>query len=367
MNKIYLFFILFSFSAQAQNTVTNRVLPVVGDSFAYAIDTFIENTSMSPGGVNQTWDFTNVQSNGRRSEVYRDVNTSTGASDFPTANAYIRQGQREVFLKISSDKVEELGYNLKLGGPFPVGGTSAYPKPAVILKTPLNFLDASSYKTEAVITLPADFIPDSLLMGLKVDSIRIKTTTTVNVLVDGSGTLNLPAKSWNVLREKLTTSTKTTIEAKIFVWIDVTQLIGGQLGDFVQNTNTISYGFRSNDAKGYMALVAVDSTDKITQIQYKPNDLGVKTKDINDVNHQIQILTNPVNNILNLKTNEIKEGSYSLFLYNEAGQLVKSTIKELNSNQSIQFPLHELSEGIYNIIIVDPSKRIITNERFIKN
>ena len=116
-----------------------------------------------------------------------------------------------------------------------------------------------------------------------------------------------------------------------------------------------------------MALVTVDSTDKITQIQYKPNDLGVKTKDINDVNHQIQILTNPVNNILNLKTNEIKKGSYSLFLYNEAGQLVKSTIKELNSNQSIQFSVHELSEGIYNIIIVDPSKRIITNERFIKN
>lgn len=367
MNKIYLFFILFSFSVQAQNTVTNRVLPVVGDSFAYAIDTFIENTNMSPGGVNQTWDFTNVQSNGRRSEVYRNVNTSTGASDFPTANAYIRQGQREVFLKISSDRVEELGYNLQLSGPFPIGGSSAYSKPAILLKTPLNFLDVSTYKTDAVITLPADFIPDSLLMGLKVDSIRIKTTTTVDVLVDGTGVLNLPPKSWNVLREKLTTSTKTTIEAKIFIWIDVTQLIGGQLGDFVQNTNTISYGFRSNDAKGYMALATVDSTNRISQIQYKPNDLGVKTKDVNDISHQIQILANPVNSILSLQTIEIWKGNYSILLYNESGQLVKSITKALNSNQSIQLPVHELGAGIYNIIIVDPSKRIITNERFIKN
>lgn len=72
--------------------------------------------------------------------------------------------------------------------------------------TPANYQENSNFSTETSFTIPASFIPDSIFTqlpgGLKPDSIRIKNKTNVTRLFDSWGRLQLPLKTWDVLREK---------------------------------------------------------------------------------------------------------------------------------------------------------------------
>lgn len=277
-----LFFLSF-ITIKSQIILTNRILPAVNDNLPYGIDTTFINQKIEAEGQDMLWDYSFLTEEASGNTIYRDPSTGQGKADFPTANAMLRQGNQERYLKISTNKVEELGtYTRNAGqGGVPTFGSNVYAKPVIIQRVPSSYEDELEINTDNSFKFSSSFLPDSLLkqLPIKPDSFRVGISSKQIKLIDSWGKLKLPAKTWDALREKRTTTTTFLIEAKVpfLGWIDVTTIAQGTFNNLLSGGTTVSYAFLTNDAKGDILLLSTDSTGNITRAQFKPNNWQVAT------------------------------------------------------------------------------------------
>ena len=353
-----LMYFLSTWYLTAQERLTAVILPEVGDSLAYAVDTLATAFVVGPAGEDLVWDFSNLKRTGRRSEVTRDPATGAGSSFFPTANLMMRTGIQERYMRKSSRGIEDLGtFTQSAGGPLGgFSGPNVYPKPIFTTRVPADFGNVLDASLESSIALSADFIPDSIRNSLpiKFDSFRIRTKQIIHKDFDAWGKMKLPSKEWNVLREWRTVTTSNSVDIKTFLgWQDVTLLAAGIFGPLLSSGTTNSYFFWSNSSKGFIANVSVDSAGNTRQIAYKPDAIQVGTEVVDAGSFAIfptifqdhLVIQSPLN-----KT--------TIHLYDIHGKLIY-TSKIQNEAQPIELQnMATMAAGLYVIQLVDSDNGI---------
>lgn len=92
---------VFELRLDAQITLTNRILPAVGDRYTYHIDTqFSDATLLLLVGADQTWDLRQLSQARIRTDVWDSPNSSRLAASFPLANAVFKSQGRDVFIEL---------------------------------------------------------------------------------------------------------------------------------------------------------------------------------------------------------------------------------------------------------------------------
>lgn len=363
--KNILAFILFStcMITHAQVTITNRVLPAIGDSYTYYVDSIFNDPSILTGpGGGQSWNLKNLIQTASRNEFWLDPSTSRFASGFPTANAMQRTQVRETFFRIMANRIEELGFaNAGPGGGGPFGGfnlPTVYPRPVIIFSTPADYQDGLSYNTESLIAVPASFLPDSLLNqlppGFKPDSFRVKTRVNVDKNYDAWGKVDLPARSWDVLREKRITQTQVSFEAKLgfLGWQDITAIAGPILGLPSLSGTTTSYFFYSNNSKGFIAAVATDTLGRITNVQYNPRTSEVATKN-SQKSAYFELKSTVVSGELELMARDVLPANWEIQVISNSGQKVYNKRMFIQENNGYRLDMESLPQGQYVLILSD--------------
>jgi len=342
----------------AQVTLTNRILPAVGDRYTYHIDTSFSDASLLLlVGANQTWDLRQLTQFRSRTDVWDDPNSSRLAASFPLANAVFKSQGQDVFYRITTNKVEELGSgNSQIGG-GPFGNlVNIYPSPVTVFSTPANYQESGNFTTETSFTIPASFIPDSIFSqlpgGLKPDSIRIKNKTNVSRIFDSWGKLQLPLKTWDVLREKRTTINSGSIEAKLgfLGWIDVTNLAGPILGGLSLSNTSIDFFFYSNNSKGFLASIATDTLGNINSVEFKPDQAEVTTFNIG-LQSKIELLSNLVEDQIVLRTKDLTNPQYQILIVDAGGKIIQNSKELLVPNGENIIKLGSSASGSYMLII----------------
>lgn len=367
-----LFSVLF-LSLSGQITLTNRLLPAIGDSLAYAIDSFAAGVTITPPGGNQSWDFSLLSPIAFRSEIYRHPHEGINSSSFPFADIVVIQGINELYYKLHSNRIELLGTATRAGGTIPgVGTANVYPKPVIVQKYPQNYLDSLSYHTTNSISLSAALLPDTILNSLppalKPDSFRINYNTRFQKETEAWGTIKLPARSWNVLREKRITENQITADAKVpfFGWTSVTAIVAPYFPGFFENYTSTSYAFVSNETKGLIALVNVDSFDNVIAVQFKPDDrIVLKTSDAGSIN-TIGVFPNPANNEIYYSINDLPSANYYISIVDLQGKEYSTQKLFIQENIVSKLSIGELPAGSYFIQLSDKKKQKINSGVFQK-
>ncbi|MFN8280788.1 MAG: hypothetical protein U0V49_10940 [Saprospiraceae bacterium] len=350
MKKLLLLMLVASaWEIRAQITINNSILPSVGDVYNYAVDTVSSGITVTASGGNQSWDFSKLARHRTTSVKFVDPASVQGSASFPGANlASAGQGQNS-FYRTTTKNLELLGvYN---GGNPLFGGANVFDKPAVILRTPMDYQDNYDYTTNTQFAISGAFVPDSLTMGLKVDSIRVKVRQDVSVLVDAWGQVTLATGQYQTLRQKRTTSTALSVEAKVPIlgWFDVTQIASGFIGRFLGSGVSVQYVFLSNTSKGEIAAISTDTTGAVTQVSFKDGLIG--TRDIEGEAGAIRLMTPIVLDQLSLSNISVPDGIYRVEQWSADGRFLTSSDVFLQKGTESSVPATGVQSG-YNIVLV---------------
>ncbi|MEP7197555.1 MAG: hypothetical protein ABI851_13620 [Saprospiraceae bacterium] len=366
MKKIYfsLCLTLVIFSAQSQITVSPKILPAAGDVYYYSVDTIGAGITMSAAGPNQHWDFSNFKANRSNVESYLSPTGLLGFNFFANANLATQNQGSTSFFRVTNKNLELLG-NFLSGNPL-ITGPNVLDKPATILRTPLDYLDQFDYSTNQQFAISGKLIPDSLTMGISVDSIRIKIRQDVTVNVDGWGTVKLPASDFNVLRSKRTTTNNVTVEAKLaFVgWIDISAIAGPVFGGLLNAGNSVDYVFLSNDTKGFVATVSVDSTGNATRAEYKAEN--VANKDYTFDQTAFELESNVIRNELVLKNIHSNSSDYSIEIISMSGLPIYSKKTFVANGSSLRINAINQSSAKYEIFIRNSKNDLVWKSSYLK-
>ncbi|MBK6545839.1 MAG: T9SS type A sorting domain-containing protein [Saprospiraceae bacterium] len=358
-----------------QTIITNIVQPATGDSFYYKIDTASTGILLGNTGGNQSWDFSLLSSNINSSEVYRKSSEGSNSAAFPTADAVVIQGLTENYYKFYTNRIELLGTATRAGGlPIPgVGGANVFPNPVVTQKYPENYTDPLSYSVVNSINIPIAIIPDSILalLPLKPDSIRINFDTKFSKVADAWGTLKLPAKTWNVLREKRQTESTSTLDAFIskpfpIGWIDVTALASGIFTGFFGTTKTTSFAFVSNETKGLIASVNLDTLGNPTTVQFKPDDKVFVITENEFAINQIKIYPNPSKHEINIASINLDPGSYTLVVTDVYGKEIVRSNRFISNVANLKLDISNFLNGAYYMKLINNKGAEKASQAFVK-
>lgn len=365
MKKLLLLMLLLSaLQIRAQITISNSILPSVGDVYNYAVDTVASGITVTAAGGNQSWDFSKLARHRTTSVKFVEPSLVQGSASFPGANlATVGQGQNS-FYKTTTKNLELLGvFN---GGNPLFGGANVYDKPAVILRTPMDYQDNYDFTTNTQFAISGAFVPDSLTMGLKVDSIRVKVRQDVSVLVDAWGEVKLAASQYQALRQKRTTATALSIEAKVPIlgWFDVTQIASGFIGRFLGSGVSVQYVFLSNTSKGEIAAISTDTTGEVTQVSYKDQLIG--NRDLISEAGAIRLNTPFVLNQISLSNISLPDGMYSVEQWSVDGRFLSSTYVMLQKDSETLVPALDVQSGSNFVLVRDRNGAIHWSGRYIR-
>ena len=254
--KIFNTLLLLTFTTFAfgQITITKNDVPMLGDQLSFAVDTLPTGFAPTAPGPDQTWDFSTLGSSFTYTEEMLDAASTPGAADFPTATgALLQQGGLYAYIENREDGVYVIG----LYGDFGAGTPFS-----LVLSLPLNppdrqFALPSTYQTSYTNNYVGKQTIESPIPGA--DSIRITNDAFVESEIDAFGSIQTPFGFYNVLRQKVTTTTELIIEAQVFgFWIEQSR----------NTTVDLTYKFYNKEVKGRLLEFTVDSVGNAGAITY---------------------------------------------------------------------------------------------------
>lgn len=365
---LMLFSVLLSVSGFSQITIGNNTFPVTGDTLKTIVDGMPEGIDLLEPGANRTWIFTSLLAPFTQQVVYEDP--SEGSNIVPEASMVVKSGEiLERYYKSYGNKIEEIAYKTVDPITNQIEVFAYYVEPVLFRKAPLGYGYVFEHESKIPFTIPADIIPDTLLNMLPIvpDSIRIILVTERYDSIDAWGSLELPAATFDVLREKSISYTSTEIEAYFLgVWIKVSNELIDPSGELLQNDTTYSYQFYSNESKEIIATVNVDEKDNATSVTYKADDIK---NDIPVVQHgetSIFIYPNPSYGDVRFEFVSFKQGTYRIDVRSIIGKKIWSKHIEIKgTNISHKENLSFLPKGTFLYSIVSDTGETIATKRLV--
>ena len=335
-------FLLSVLTAQYQITINQADLPSVGQSWVLFSDS--GNTSvgtMSPGGANQTWNFSSGWSISDTT-TYQYVNKSSlpHAANFPTANLGINVvtslGNLEGFMQKNSSGLFLSGFYSSIPG---FADFSTVNTNTVVVPVPLTFNSVFTYSQRSVsVTIynPLFMIPAE----------KTITDEQITYTCDAWGTLATPSLTANVLR----------LRSHITGSVDSVFIDNSFTGNaFVfDNTTTYpaeteyNYVFLRNGPNAYLMSCTVDiATGAITYGDY----LASSTVSIPEVVSTAKNVAypNPVNDMLSIRLNGT--GVTKLKFFNAAGQ--EAFNYDVDGIDLFTFSTAQFTNGLYVYVLYD--------------
>lgn len=242
----------------AQITITRSDFGVIGDVVYYANDTTLNNLSVGPSGVNQTWNFsTAVSANYYDTSSFVDPATLVGAP--AEANLALDEGfdSEPSFFNIDSTRVKTI---------LALGDFGMDNQQLTITNFPLNYGDVirdSAYTK--VQGTPADFG----FSGLPYDSLRITVDIHTTSTADGWGSIVTPGGTHNALRVRNVTNVDVTIEGRL-------PILGWSPVPVNPDRQQILYAWYGNGKKFSLAEASLDTNGVVTSFRYQVDSIPKK-------------------------------------------------------------------------------------------
>ena len=341
-NVLLLLLTLVTGNIYAQITVTSNDIIDAGDIIYEALDSVSGSSiQIGPAGVNQTWDFSNLQNNEVNVIEHVNPNSTYFGSIHPTSNICTIEDDENLYVNKSSTGVEVVGVDdVQLLNPITI-----LPLP---LTYPMQFSSGDILALDEVDEM--SFIPDSfaLLMSFgaahTIDSISIQVIVSSSYNVDGWGDVIIPMGTFPALRLYVSTSSTQTISLyctdTIFGlnsgWYPAPQQL------FPTETETeYFYQWWSNDPSVKFALVNID----VDEFGYNDGEINFLTNSIMSVEEEsdLQFSVFPVpatyNVTIEAKFNELAD----LTLADVNGKIVLN--KQFSQTTSLD--LENIAKGIY--------------------
>ncbi len=245
-----IFLLVFSCNLNAQITITESDVPMIGDVQAAIEADVTPGISIGSPGANQTYDFSGLIGIDTTISEFISPTGTPGENSFPTATLAVESGGDISYLEINSTATLFLGVSVDTSG---MGDyfDLVYDPSIKFIELPTTY--GTSYMDESGFSITADG------SDLGFDSIRIISREVKNVNFDGYGTVITPLGSFDGLREEAITTSYDTSQAYLFgIWQTL-------LTDMSIDT---SYNWYSKDSKGI--LVSVDIQDgEISYVEYQ--------------------------------------------------------------------------------------------------
>lgn len=368
---IMLFFLLFTFfwRGGAQVTVTEASFPAVGDTLFIAVDNLPSGIPVTPGGGNQRWDFSSLQSPFARRIRVQSPAEGVGNAAFPDANqliflddnveGYYRRSNSELqFLGIFGDDPLDIGFR----------AAARLESPITERRAPLRYLDASQEESDLVLAVDTDELPRRLLDQLPItpDSLRIRIHIDRQDEVDAWGKVIIPGGIFDVLREKRIEVRSTRLDAKIGIldWQDITDLIpdNDQLGTLT----TVTHHYFSNEAKEPIAVITLDEDERnALRAEYKAIDITTNVQNVSNLKPGVYAFPNPAIVNVRFEFSHLPAGNYTLKIFNILGVEQWSQRYYISGSRTEKVNISDLRKGTYLYSLIDERGKTITTRRLI--
>jgi hypothetical protein len=349
----------------AQTTITNASFIAEGDILYSSTDN-APSINIGITGEN-TWDYSALSSTQvDATEVY-SASTGIGSADFPNADVYINFLGGELYLKINTNDVTQIGY---VGAMMGFDVNTAFNPQGIYSKAPLNYQDSYTDANGIGFTIPADEIPflDGLGLPINPDSIRITQVFNTSYEVDAWGMMTIPnGNTYDVLRIKKIQTTDTQIEAFIPIinWVDVTGLIGDG-GDFGLGGGSVeSYDFLADGIKEAIATVRMDTVGgNVVSVTYKAQDSGsTPVAEVGENDDLFAAYPNPAYGDVKIDIRGFDNGEYDLKVFNIGGKEMMMKHLNINRDTAVTINVAHFDKGTYLYALIDESGKILRARR----
>lgn len=333
-------------TANAQVTITQADMPLIGKAYVQTNDTLVSSAGGS--GTGQTWNFSSWGNNGGDTTAMYTPSSVPGSSYFPTATLASYNVDNNGFYKITSTGFEILG----LYGDFTGGGNNA---PIYFNPTQKMITFPSSYNTTYNNPWGLDLVMFYGQSGI--DSIKVHIDATYSSIMDGEGTITTPyVAGVSVIRQKVTEKEVSNSFIKGAMtgnqWVS-----SGQPAD---SSTAYSYRWWGNTVKFPLAEASADSNDVVVDGSYYSGEFTAPPLGVNPVREEtsISVFPNPASDVLNITG--VPAAACMVVLDVQGRILESSLIKKSNSKINVA----SYQNGIYFYQLVDLKGNILDKGKF---
>ena len=361
-----------------QITITNSVFPTSGDSLRVIELGPTANISadLSAGAENFFFDLENLGSGPERVTVFFNASEGANAADFPSAELVSTESSvpGETYYDVFNNRIDELGRGNQNFGFGEIDIPLGYSDVPVYAKAPITYNDVFEDSSEGFVSAPQSVIPDSILALIPppfnlFDSLRVSLESTSETTVDGYGEVSIPGGVYEVLRERVETTTNT----KLFLyalgnWTEVGGLLLGGLGDLGElfgETTTTTYNFLSATEKEPILSVTYGVDDVLVSATYKSNGVISSSKELTYTSAEITTYPNPTLGNITFDMGAFGSDNYEIAIYNIVGSKVLSIDADIVSGSTFNTNVEDLRKGTYIYTVHDSEGVKLGTKRFI--
>ena len=351
--------IVFIFTMVDMNAQHMDWTELAEDTVYYANEYLPDDLMVTPPGPAQVWDFRSLRAPyaiSRRIVVTGNKNKVTYAN-------LVNGKQAEAVLQLSDDEASIV--QIIEDNPLCSGGKLVYSM-APALKPFFNgeMGDEFTYRgrMQAVFAWPRDVV--CLLRPAQLpDSCRITYTISLEIVVDGEGTLYLPTEVSTVYRQHIREKRTAKVETKRGnLWSDITSK--------VPSVKLVTYTelLRFVSTNSGLELVEIEVKDNLrpTRVEFKTYPLITRVFAEEPSRPDIFAYPNPSFDIVRFQMRDLLYGRYKLKIFNILGVQVKENEIEVDdSRETISIDLGDLHRGTYLFRVEDSFGRIIRTKRIV--